>query len=110
MSRSLRILSRARADIHVIYDWLDQRSTSGAATWYDALTAAVKRIADCPERYPEITEALPRWKRKIHQSQFKTPRGRIYRIIFEWTEFEILILRVRGPGQRPVRRDDLTEE
>jgi plasmid stabilization system protein ParE len=110
MSRSLRILARARADIDAIYDWLQRRSPRGAATWYNALFAAVGRIAENPDAYAVVSEAAPRWNRKIHQALFKTPRGRLYRIVFEWTDAEILILRIRGPGQPPLRRRDLPQE
>ena len=93
-----------------IFDWLEKRSPQGAATWYNALFEAVGKIVEEPEGYSSVSEALPRWNRKIHQALFKTPRGRRYRIVFEWTENEIRILRVRGPGQPPLRRRDLPTE
>ena len=107
MSRSLRILTRAREDIDYIFDWLERRSPQGATSWYDALFKAVGIIGDNPERYAMLSDALPRWNRKIHQALFKTPRGHRYRIIFEVSEREILILRVRGSGQPPLRRGDI---
>src|SRR5437588_54900 len=110
MSRILRILARARADIDRIFDWLEKRSPQGAATWYGALFEAVARIGENPEGFSILSEALPRWNREIHQALFKTPRGRRYRIVFELTETEIRILRVRGPGQPPLRRRDLPSE
>jgi plasmid stabilization system protein ParE len=60
MSRSLRIIARARADIDRIYDWLKSRSPQGAASWYDALFEAVARIAESPDSYAIASEALPR--------------------------------------------------
>jgi plasmid stabilization system protein ParE len=107
MNRSLRILARARADIDRIFDWLEKRSPQGAATWYNALFDAVGRIVGNPESYASAAEALPRWNRKIQQALFKTTRGNRYRIVFELAETEIRILRVRGPGQPPLRRRDL---
>jgi len=62
------------------------------------------------EGFSILSEALPRWNRGIHQALFKTPRGRRYRIVFELTETEIRILRVRGPGQPPLRRRDVPSE
>jgi plasmid stabilization system protein ParE len=98
-----------RDDTETIFSWLQQRSPQGATTWYEALREAVKSVAARPEIYPAFPEAMPRWNRQIHQALFKTPRGRRYRIVFEWTDTEIRILRVRGPGQRPLRSQDLPE-
>lgn len=110
MSRVLRILARARADINHVFDWLERRSKKGAATWYEALFRAVERIVENPEGFLTASESLSRWHRQIHQALFKTPRGRRYRIIFELTESEIRLLRVRGPGQPALRRRDLPSE
>jgi plasmid stabilization system protein ParE len=110
MRQPPRILERAREDVQRIFDWLERRSPQGAVNWYVALVDAVERIAENPESYAITSEALPRWNREIHQALFKTPRGRRYRIIFELTETEIRILRVRGPGQPPLRGRDLSSE
>jgi plasmid stabilization system protein ParE len=110
MSRSLRIYAKAAADLDRIFRWLQKRSPRGAATWYRALFEAVVRITEAPQRYSLVSEASPRWQRAIHQALFKTPRGRSYRIIFELTETEIRVLRIRGPGQPPLRRRDIPEE
>jgi len=107
MIRFVRILTVARADIDQIFDWIGKRSLRGAATWYDALFDSIQRIAENPEGYSTIPEALPRWNRRIHQALFKTPKGRRYRVVFEWSETTIYILRVRGPGQPPLRKMDL---
>jgi len=110
MSRSLRIFARARTDVGRIFDWLARRSPQGAVNWYNALHHAVGRIVEIPDGYAVASEALPRWNRRIHQALFKTTHGKRYRIVFELTETEIRILRVRGPGQPPLRRRDLPAE
>jgi plasmid stabilization system protein ParE len=107
MSRSLRVVARGRGDIDHIFEWLEQRSPSGAVNWYRALVEAVARVAESPETYSNAAEASPRWNRDIRQALFKTRRGRRYRIIFELTDSEVVILRIRGPGQKPLRRRDL---
>jgi hypothetical protein len=58
------------------------------------------------ESFAEAPESGP-LKRSLRQAPFKTRRGRVYRIVFEASENEIMILRVRGPGQSPLRRRDL---
>src|SRR5438309_1137247 len=107
MSRSIRILGKARADIVQILNWLDRRSPQGAANWYIVLVATIDKLVSKPEGYPILAEASPRWNRRIHQALFKTSRGKNYRIVFEWTDVEVQILRVRSPYQRPLRRRDL---
>ena len=107
MSRAVRILPRARGDVDRIFDWLGQRSPQGAASWYEAFAAAVSRVARSADEYPRVPEASHRWTRDVRQAMFKTRRGRRYRIVFELTEAEVCILRVRGPGQPPLRRRDL---
>jgi hypothetical protein len=58
--------------------------------------------------FPEAAESHP-LKRDLRHKLFKTRRGRIYRIVFEPGDAEIVILRVRGPGQAPLKRRDLPE-
>jgi len=106
MSRTLRIVERARSDVDGIFDWLVQRSVQGAISWYLAFRHAIHTIASSPEIYTEAAESHP-LGRQLRQASFKTRRGRVYRIVFEVSDTEIVILRVRGPGQTPLRRRDL---
>jgi plasmid stabilization system protein ParE len=106
MSR-VRILARAEVDIGQMFDWLTRRSPQGAANWYAALLTALSRIAKSPDHYSVVAESSSRWNRRIQQALFKTARGRRYRIIFEATDVEVRVLRVRGPGQPPLRRRDV---
>lgn len=106
MSRSLRIIERARADVDAIFDWLVQRSVRGAVAWYLAFGRAINDIASAPESFSEAAEAAP-LGRRLRETVFKTKRGRRYRVVFEVSDAEITILRVRGPGQAPLRRRDL---
>lgn len=106
MSPTLRIVERARADVEDIFSWLVRRSMHGAIAWYVAFRQAVDEIASSPESFAEAAESLP-LGRQLRQAPFKTRRGRVYRIVFEMADTEIMILRVRGPGQGPLRRRDL---
>src|SRR6266581_3233026 len=98
MSRTLRIVERARTDVEDIFNWLVLRSVRGAISWYFGLNRAIKRIAASPESYPEAPESY-QLGRALRQAFFKTRRGRVYRIVFEFNDIEIIVLRVRGPGQ-----------
>src|SRR5262245_26210447 len=109
MSRALRILERARTDVDDIFNWLVQRSVRGAITWYLAFGREVEQIAASPESFAEAPESAP-LGRPLRQALFKTRRGRTYRIVFEFSDEEILLLRVRGPGQPRLRRRDVSSE
>ena len=106
MSRTLRIVERARSDVDEIFNWLVHRSVQGAIAWYLAFRHALEKIASSPEDFAEAAESHP-LGRQLRQALFKTRRGRVYRIVFEASDTEVMILRVRGPGQSPLRRRDL---
>jgi plasmid stabilization system protein ParE len=109
MSRSLHILLRARSDVDDLFNWLVHRSVRGAISWYLAFGRAVEKIAASPELFSEAPESGP-LGRQLRQALFKTRRGRNYRIVFEVSDTETIILRVRGPGQSRLQRRDLPNE
>ncbi len=109
MNRTVRILERARTDVDEIFNWLVHRSVQGAISWYFAFWRAVDEVASRAESFGEAPESH-RLRRQLRQAPFKTRRGRVYRIVFEILDSEIVILRVRGPGQAPLRRRDLPDE
>src|SRR5262245_48889040 len=98
MSRSLRILERAQSDVDDIFSWLARRTVLGSVAWYVALHRAVAQVADAPDSFPDAVESHA-LGRSLRQSLFKTRRGRVYRIVFEVSDKEITVLRIRGPGQ-----------
>jgi plasmid stabilization system protein ParE len=108
MNRHIEFVPRARKDLAAILKWLHVRSPRGAASWYQAFWDAVTRISADPDSFA-VAEESHRLKRVARQALFKTRRGRLYRIIFEFSQTEVFILRVRRPGQRPLRRGDLPE-
>jgi len=109
MNRTLRILERAASDVDGIFEWLTPRSVRGAIAWYLAFRRAVDRIAETPASFAQAPEA-DRLGRDLRQALFKTRRGRTYRIVFEFDDSEIRLLRVRGPGQSPLRTRDVSDE
>ncbi len=106
MTFRLRILPRAEQDAQHIFDWLRTKSTDGAIRWWFAFDEAVHKLVDHPYGYglaPE-TESVPY---ELRQFLFKTRRGRRYRGVFVVVGDEVRVLRIRGPGQRPLQQDEL---
>jgi len=102
----VRELSKAKSDKFEIFRWLHDRSPAGAARWlrsYDLLTA---RLQANPHSFSEALEAKD-CEFAVKQALFKTPKGRVYRVIFFIEGNNVFILRVRGPGQAPIKPVDL---
>jgi plasmid stabilization system protein ParE len=108
MSRRVTVLASAEADVDEILHWLAERSPSGADAWYRALAKKLDELATDADRYGIATE-FRRLNPAIRQAFFKTRRGHRYRIVFLIVEPEVRILRVRGPGQKPLRGKDISE-
>jgi plasmid stabilization system protein ParE len=106
MSRYIQIDRRARKDLIRILTWLHSRSPRGADSWHRAFWQAAQRIAADAESFA-LADEVPRLSREVRQAIFKTRRGRRYRIIFDFNDSDVFILRVRQPGQRPLRSRDL---
>jgi plasmid stabilization system protein ParE len=106
MTRELRVIGLAQRDVRRIFRWLESRSPRGAASWYQAFCREVMKILADPDAFSQPEEAA-HLQADIRTVLFKTRRGRRYRIIFEFDANEIRILRVRQPGQRPLRVGDI---
>src|SRR5262249_25885048 len=109
MSRMVRIVERARTDVDEIFNWLAPRSVRGAISWCLAFGRAVDKLGESRDLHGEAAES-PRLGRQLREALLKPRRGRTYRIVFEVFEAEVLILRVRGPGQGPLRRRDIPDQ
>lgn len=106
MTFKVRVLRRAKQDLTTISDWIAERSPAGAARWITAFEMAREKLAENPERFGlSLQDARSRYE--LRQFFFKTPHGRTYRGIFVIEADEVLILRVRGPGQPPLQADEL---
>jgi plasmid stabilization system protein ParE len=108
MNRRVTILDRAEADVDEILHWMARRSPSGADAWYDAFQKQVDELARDAARYGVATE-FRRLNPAIRQAFFKTRRGKRYRVVFLIVDRDVRILRVRGPGQKPLRGKDIPE-
>lgn len=106
MKYRLSTLRRAENDVARIYRWLAKRSPVGAVRWHEALDDAIGDLTVIPLSFGFADEpSLAR--RQVRQRIFKTRRGANYRILFMISENQILVLRVRGPGQPPVRGNQI---
>jgi plasmid stabilization system protein ParE len=109
MTFQVRLLTRAQEDADQIYLWLRERSPMGAVAWYTALLKKIDDLAVTATACFPAPEASP-LDIEIRQAFFKTRRGRTYRLLFIIDGNEVRILRVRGPGQRPVTRSDVPQD
>ncbi len=106
MTYDLRILARAREDVQEIYDWIAERSPEGAQRWLDRFEEATTALQTNPFLAPLAPESKS-FDIEVRHTLFRTRSGRPYRAIFTVVGDEVRILRVRGPGQAPVRPRDL---
>jgi len=106
MTYFVSILLRARQDVQQIFDWLAARSEQGAQSWFESFEESVSALSKNPFLTP-IAPENDQCEREIRHVLFRTRRGRTYRAIFTVVESEVRMLRVRGPGEPPVRRKDM---
>jgi hypothetical protein len=66
----------------------------------------VERLGMAADRLPTAQENDD-VNLEVRQVLFKTKRGRAYRAVFHVEGNDVYLLRVRGPGQAPIRPDDL---
>ena len=100
------IVGKAAADLQHMHDWLHERSPTGAARWYKAFEAAIDALAADAGTYPKALEG-PKLGEDIRECLFGTRSGKRYRVLFAIEQSRVFVLRIRGPGQRPLRRRDI---
>jgi len=108
MSRKVDLTHRARRDVEEIYEWIAERSHEGAKRWYAAFLEALEGLAAGAEARglaPESGE----FDQEVRQALFKTRKGRTYRALFTIAGTRVHVLAVRGPGQRLISPDELSE-
>jgi plasmid stabilization system protein ParE len=109
MSYRIRILARARDDLDAIVTYISERSPEGAAR----LVARYEEALATLEVNPFVASIAPESDalgEEVRHLLFRTRAGRTYRALFVIVGDEVRVLRVRGPGQRPVRPEDITPE
>lgn len=108
MSYTLSVHPLARRDTEAITDYIGERSPEGLLKWLTAYYEAQDRIASEPYSFAVAPDDLIIGL-GIRQALFKTPSGNLYRAVFAVDDQAqlVTILRVLGPGQRPLAPDDL---
>lgn len=106
MKHRIRVLPETEHDIDSIYAWIAKRSIDGAARWYRRLLEVLKSLEHNPEGWGLAPEHRA-VNREIRQVTFKTRRGRTYRALFEIRDEEVVVLHIRGPGQRLLRSGEV---
>jgi plasmid stabilization system protein ParE len=109
MTYRVVILARARHDVQEKYDWIAANSPDGAQRWLDRLEEAMETLRTNPFVAPLAPESRS-FDIEIRHVLFRTRHGRPYRAIFTVIDDEVRILRVRGPGQGPLRSRDISME
>jgi len=99
-------LRRAQADVRSVAHWPNERSPQGAQAWLRAYDEMISRLEQQPESCGPAMESKD-CDLDVRQVLFKTRRGRVYRALFLIDNQNVYILRVRGPGQAPVKPEEL---
>jgi len=108
MTYGLAIVRPAEVDVDAIYCYINARSPQGAASWYRAFLACTERIC----RQPLACAIAPENAEidiEVRKALFKTRYGAPYRCVLTVVDDEVRILRVRGPGQAPLKAEDVVE-
>jgi plasmid stabilization system protein ParE len=106
MTYRVILFRRAKEDVRKILRWLQKRSPDGMVRWRDEFYKTLDEIAADPSLSSAVSEGT-RLPAGLKQWLFSTRQGNVYRIVFLIEREEIWVLRVRGPGQRPLRMRDL---
>lgn len=105
MSYGLEITRRGKSDRDKCYDFIFERSPTGALHWLNAFEAAVTALLTEPH-FGEAPESDDH-KETIRQKLFKTRYGKTYRLLYLIRGDVIFIIHVRGPGQDVMTADEL---
>ena len=106
MSIPVRILPRAKTDFREIFTYIEVRSPAGADRWRVAFERELRRVCENPVLFGMAEEDhLTHFQ--LRQFLFKTKHGLAYRAVFTVIEGEVIILRIRGPGQPPLNSGEM---
>ncbi len=106
MSSPVRILPRAQHDFTCIFAYIEARSPQGAEHWKQAFKDGISRVQDNPGQFGVAPENEST-EFELRQLPFRTAKGHRYRAVFTVLDGDVLILRIRGPGQPSLRPDEM---
>ncbi len=106
MTFDIRELPLAQADKRAIVEWIADRSRVGAKAWLEAYDQLIDRLETGADSFGWADEN-DRLDQDVRQGFFRTRRGRTYRVVFLIEDHTTYVLRIRGPGQAPLKTDDL---
>lgn len=107
MNYHVRVLTRAQRDVAACYSYIAERSPQGAASWFNRFAETRDRLRVEADRRALAKES-GQVDYEIREVLFKTRQRKPYRILFTIQGDEVLVLRVRGPGQDDVSADGLS--
>lgn len=93
-------------DYASMYAYIWKRSEEGAANWKEAFLLGMKRLEANPHACGYAPEEAV-FNCGLRQLIFHTKQGLNYRVLYIINDEIVRVLRVRGPGQPPLRRDEL---
>lgn len=90
------------------FEWFAACSPQGAIRWHHAFEETLMELESNADQFAVAAESAAVGV-EVRQKLFRTRRGRTYRLLFTIVDREVRVLRVRGPGQPTVSRDDIIE-
>jgi plasmid stabilization system protein ParE len=105
MAYQINLSPSAIADIENAYLWLRSTNKVFADEWFNGLTDAIDSLAALPARCPVAPESKE-LDREIRQLLFRKSKRTVFRILFEISETEVNIYRIRHTAQQYLSKED----
>jgi len=106
MKYRIEVTATAEGELDAILDWLLERSSQGAESWFVAWIAATTFVSENTLAAPLAPENDDH-DEDVRHWPFKTDHGRRYRLLFIIRENTAYITNVRGYGQKLVTKSEL---
>jgi plasmid stabilization system protein ParE len=105
MSRTVRVLPRAQADLDEAYRWAARHAPQTAARWLDRFYEALQSLRRNPERCGFAPEHK-KLRRDVRQLLFGR-KPNVFRAVFVIDADAVRVLRVRRASRRSFTRKEL---